>query len=839
MDAVLVQREAELRTLSAELAAAREGEGRVVYLQAPAGAGRSRLLMAGAELARQAGMRVLEGRGRELETEFPFAVAAELFHEHRPVRDGEPFPITHALFELTRDLCTVDRARCPLAVIVDDLQWVDQPTLRFLAYLAARISDLPITLITGAREGEPATDQRALNALRDAAGSAILRPAKLGEAGVAAVVHSELPEAGPQFVQACKKVTDGNPFLLVELLAEVRRLGLSLDAATAEALGDVCPESVRNEVMNRLAPLPPDATSLARAVSVLGDAAPLRLVAAVAELDGVTASRAADALAHVHVLQPGAPLSFAQPLTGRAVRASIPELEHGNFHRRAASALRAEGARAQEVAAHLMASAPGGDPDAVVVLRTAAGEALAAGAARRATQMLSRALDEAVESEVRAEVLAELRDAELAAQPPSMASDTKDDLDELPSERIVLAELAIQTSLRGEDRARVVELVERAWGGGALLEAEPEHGGVSSMLATALLFVDELERSLEICGAVQSAVTKGGSPGAPAAAGLCRAWALYHQGRVTFALSEAQATLDAPPKLANIGIDSVNGVLAACQLQLGALKRSDAALSMLTRPGDVEEIDLPMLFDVRAQLRLAQNRPAEALEDALEAGRRSRSAVLTAHSGILAWRSTAAFAHLALGQTSSAERLAEEELELARAHDLTRVAIRALRVLGLATRGPQGLELLDEAVTLGEAYPTRLEYMQALVDLGAALRRANQRTAAREPLHLALELGGRGGVTALSRRAQEELVATGAHSRRAASTGVEALTPSERRVADLAAKGRTTRQIASALFVTPKTVEFHLRHIYRKLDVPSSRAELTRALRPGRGPGPV
>jgi DNA-binding CsgD family transcriptional regulator len=450
--------------------------------------------------------------------------------------------------------------------------------------------------------------------------------------------------------------------------------------------------------------------------------------------------------------------------------------------------------------------------------------------------MLSRALDEAVESEVRAEVLAELRDAELAAQPPSMASETKD---ELPSARIVLAEMAIQSSLRGEDRARVVELVERAWGGGALLEAEPEHGGVSSMLATALLFLDELERSLEICGAVRSAITRGGTPGVPVGAGFCRAWALYHQGRVTFALSEAQATLDARPKLANIGIDGVNGVLAACQLQLGALKRSDAALSMLTHPGDVEEIDLPVLFDVRAQLRMAQKRPAEALEDALEAGRRSRSATVTAHPGILAWRSTAAFAHLALGQASSAYRLAEEELELARARDLTRVAIRALRVLGLATRGPRGLELLDEAVTLGEAYPTRLEYMEALVDLGAALRRANQRTAAREPLHLALELGGRGGVTALSRRAQEELVATGAHSRRAASIGVEALTPSERRVADLAAKGRTTRQIASALFVTPKTVEFHLRHIYRKLDVPSSRAELTRALRPGRGPGPA
>jgi DNA-binding CsgD family transcriptional regulator len=60
-------------------------------------------------------------------------------------------------------------------------------------------------------------------------------------------------------------------------------------------------------------------------------------------------------------------------------------------------------------------------------------------------------------------------------------------------------------------------------------------------------------------------------------------------------------------------------------------------------------------------------------------------------------------------------------------------------------------------------------------------------------------------------------------------TGIESLTPSERRVAELAAQGLTTRQIAEALFVTPKTVEFHLRHVYQKLGV-SSRDQLARVL---------
>jgi DNA-binding CsgD family transcriptional regulator len=156
------------------------------------------------------------------------------------------------------------------------------------------------------------------------------------------------------------------------------------------------------------------------------------------------------------------------------------------------------------------------------------------------------------------------------------------------------------------------------------------------------------------------------------------------------------------------------------------------------------------------------------------------------------------------------------------------VVIRDLRVLAFAAKGTRVLDLLGEAVRVGRASPARLEYLSALIDLGAATRRANQRAAARHPLRIGLELAERSGAAALARRAREELSATGARSRGVMLSGVQALTPSERRVADLAAGGLTTRQIAQALFVTPKTVEFHLRHVYRKLDVPSSRADLAR-----------
>jgi DNA-binding CsgD family transcriptional regulator len=152
--------------------------------------------------------------------------------------------------------------------------------------------------------------------------------------------------------------------------------------------------------------------------------------------------------------------------------------------------------------------------------------------------------------------------------------------------------------------------------------------------------------------------------------------------------------------------------------------------------------------------------------------------------------------------------------------------MRSLRLLGLAVGGAPGLALLREAVEVGDAASPRLEQLRALVEYGAALRRANQRAAARTPLSRDLELSHRAGAAGLAEQARTELVAAGARPRRMALSGIESLTASQRRVAELASRGLTTRQV-EALFVTPKTVEFHLRQAYRKLDV-GSRGELTK-----------
>jgi DNA-binding NarL/FixJ family response regulator len=398
-----------------------------------------------------------------------------------------------------------------------------------------------------------------------------------------------------------------------------------------------------------------------------------------------------------------------------------------------------------------------------------------------------------------------------------------------PTQRSAVAHIAIRASVLGEPRASVRQLVDLAWGDGALLQDETVEGRSWPLLTGALLFADELERDLEICDAALAEARDRGSPLAFATVSYCSAWPLYEQGRILEAAANARAALDARPVDADTDVRAACGILACCHLQRGQLEQAETALATIDQEVVRDTLRLPFLLDVRAQLRLAQNRPEEALKDATRAGERLQAEFAADNPGIVAWRSTAALAQLALGEPTRARELAEEGLERARSIGVTRVVIRDLRVLGHAEPGAAGIELLTEAVRIGQRYPARLEYIHALVDLGAALRRANKRAAARRPLLIGLELSHRGGATALAERALAELTATGARPRRIQLSGVESLTPSERLVADLAADGLTTRRIAESLFVTPKTVEYHLRHTYQKLDI-SSRKQLPGAL---------
>jgi DNA-binding CsgD family transcriptional regulator len=123
-----------------------------------------------------------------------------------------------------------------------------------------------------------------------------------------------------------------------------------------------------------------------------------------------------------------------------------------------------------------------------------------------------------------------------------------------------------------------------------------------------------------------------------------------------------------------------------------------------------------------------------------------------------------------------------------------------------------------------------------LAELGAALRRRKRTREAAPALQEALDLADRCGAVPIAERAREELrIATGAKPRRARRSGPDALTPSELRVCQLAARGHTNRDIAQTLFVSLRTVETHLTHAYQKLDI-GSRQQLAAALGESAGP---
>jgi DNA-binding NarL/FixJ family response regulator len=190
-----------------------------------------------------------------------------------------------------------------------------------------------------------------------------------------------------------------------------------------------------------------------------------------------------------------------------------------------------------------------------------------------------------------------------------------------------------------------------------------------------------------------------------------------------------------------------------------------------------------------------------------------------------------------VGEPDAARLLSQEELELARAFGAPRTLGVALRAAGLVAGGRRGEPLLREAIRVLDGAATRLEQARSLTDLGALLRRTNRRAEARELLRQALDTAHRAGAAPLADRAETELRATGARPRRVLLSGLEALTASERRIAELAAEGLTNREIAQNLFVTARTVEGHLTNVFSKLDLkartelPAALATATRAVR--------
>ncbi len=278
------------------------------------------------------------------------------------------------------------------------------------------------------------------------------------------------------------------------------------------------------------------------------------------------------------------------------------------------------------------------------------------------------------------------------------------------------------------------------------------------------------------------------------------------------------------------GVHRALSLLAWALLEQGALDEAEAEWYACTGrdPNWQSRPDVfltSQLSLVRARLLLARGDPAGAADWALTTAARLRERGFD-HLAISRWHDVAVSALAAIGRTDEAAALAAESLRDAQSLGTPTAMTIALRLGAVATTDrARQIELLGQAASYLDGVPSPVEQARTLIDLGAALRRDKRRVDSREPLRRALDLAVRVNAASLAERAREELRAAGARPRRVMLTGVESLTASELRVAQLAAAGLTNPEIAQRLYVTRSTVETHLSRCFMKLSI-DSRAQL-------------
>ncbi len=308
-----------------------------------------------------------------------------------------------------------------------------------------------------------------------------------------------------------------------------------------------------------------------------------------------------------------------------------------------------------------------------------------------------------------------------------------------------------------------------------------------------------------------------------------RAWPNYYTGELAAAEADAQTAMT----LAEHGYDTFHpsscAVLMFALIERGDLEAAEKT-SRLENPSWIGRVDAATMIPIaRGRLHMEQGRVDDALVEYATA--RETCAAMGRRLQIpMDWRTWTIEALVQAGRRDEARDVAAEHATIAEAWGATWPLGVALRAAGVAEGGSDGIEMMQRAVALLSTTPARLELARALVSLGATLRRHGSVIDARSTLSQAMDLAYRCGATGLAERARDELMLAGSRPRRYVLRGVGSLTPAERRVAELAADGRTNREVAQALFVTPKAVEYHLANAYRKLEI-ASRRELSTALR--------
>ncbi|MEU0740471.1 AAA family ATPase [Streptomyces sp. NPDC006134] len=453
--ASLWERDQEIAVLTQAvdaLCADRSSPGTVLVLRGEAGLGKTALLAEARRIAERAGCTVWSARGGETLRSVPFNVVRQLLQpalvtmlpeEAREYlgdrydvvgpalgiadpgeRQADPQGVCDGLVTAVRRLA---RREYPLVLLLDDVHWADQETLRWLAAFAERLEDLPVLVVAARRPGEADGESaRLLDTVAAAARplatlSALTPEATAGLTRATLGAHADAP-----FCREVWAVTGGNPYDTVELLAKVRDSELEPVEAQAGELRALNRAARGGGLVSRLEDLGVDATRFAWAAAILGTGITVDMVARLATMDRDDAVRCADLLRDARILTEPDPaagpavlgeLEFVHPLIASAVYHSIPDALRRAMHGIAAQIVADLGLGAAAASRHLIQVHPEDDQEIVEQLREAAREHLAVGAPDAARRCLERALDEPPSPDTHARVLYELGCATLLTAP--------------------------------------------------------------------------------------------------------------------------------------------------------------------------------------------------------------------------------------------------------------------------------------------------------------------------------------------------------------------------------------------------------------------------------------
>jgi DNA-binding CsgD family transcriptional regulator len=941
--APLLERGAELEVIDGVLDDVAEGDGRLLLIEGPAGIGKTQLLWETRRRAAERGLRCLGARCDDLEAEVAFGVASQLLTaplqrasagERARLLDGaagitEPLLLgtgapaaggekavpgmgdpSQALMRALSWLVANLAAGTRLTLLIDDAQWADTESLRWLNHLAKRLDELGVLIAMTVRSGEASPGAEVVAALSALEGAVRIEPSPLSDGGAADLLGGRLGgPPSPRLVDEAQRSTGGNPLLLDALAIELIAQNAGTGHAAAELAGRLVPESLVRTVLLRLRRLPEPARAVAEALTILAEAPP-ETVVELAGLGSAEGEVGLAALEAAELIEGERVVHFTHPIVRSTIHEQISPRRRHARHVQAAAILHAAGERPERIAPHLIAAGdvevPGGAeilieagrrvyalgaPDATIRYLLRALELdpepgaraeilLQLGAASirnldgRAVEHLRAAVDVAVTPQQRRSALMELARAQLVVLDMDGAADTfalavgestgdreleLSAIAELSSaelnllrfeqaaarvreqraglagataaERKLLAVAAFAAAQSNEPAALVVDLAGRALGDGLLIEEQSCASMIVLELMMALVLTDAdelLETALERAMADSRAR---GWPIGFALASTIRCWSRLRRGEIGAAEADARAA-DEVRRLH--GATPLDPFVSAFLVSITRERGEDALAAELLEERCPAEVPPAAVFQLlllaRGEHRLAHGEREAGIADVLEVGERElRFGGVT--PAAMAWRSTAAIALAASGEQARASELAAEELRLAKEIGTERAIGIALRGVALAGPTEELVPGLERSIARLERSGAKLELSRSLTELGAALRRARRSKEAREPLRRALELAQECGSKAAEQRALDELGASGERPD-AAGDGegsLEALTPSELRAARMAAEGRSNREIAQELFVTPRTIEVHLTRAYRKLGI-RSRKGLAAAL---------